>query len=206
VGGLAGDEGITLTELVVTMGIMSIFMTIFTAGVLQMFRVVNGSDSVSVVQSQLNTTFLRLDRQIRYASAITTPGSVTSGGYLNTYVEYLDTTGASPVCGQLRLQVAVGAANGQLQARSWTASGTPPASWTVLASGVSGSPPFVLWPVDDTSNFQRLEIDLTIQSGTGTSAASRTSDVTFTAVNSQPDDSAAPGQAPDPSVCALSRP
>jgi prepilin-type N-terminal cleavage/methylation domain-containing protein len=192
------DEGVTLIEMVVAMMLTSIFMTIFTTGVLQVFGVVDRSDSVSIVQSQLNTVFLRLDKEIRYAAGITAPGSVTGGGYTNTYVEYL----SGQRCGQLRLHVATGAATGQLQERTWPVSGSPGATWSTLATGVSGSPPFTFLPADATSNFQRLRLTLSASSGTGRTAASRRTDVTFTAVNSQITANGAPA---DPSGCVQGR-
>jgi type II secretory pathway pseudopilin PulG len=176
--GRAGDAGITVIELVVSMSIMSVFLAMFTGGVVAMFRVANRAEAVSTAQSQVNTAFLRLDKEIRYAAGISRPGLVGA----DPYVEYLTTTTGDPVCTELRLQVA----SRQLQRRGWTR-GAPPAApsrWVPVASGVSAAQPFTVSAADDTFAFQRLRLSLAAGSGSGGGAVSRPAEVTFTALNS----------------------
>jgi type II secretory pathway pseudopilin PulG len=179
------DSGITLIEVVVSMSIMTIVGAIFTAGVLQMFRSANRSEAASTAQSQINNAFLRLDKEIRYAAGISTPGSVGS----DSYVEFLTTNTGTPVCTELRLHVATK----QLQRRTWIQGSSPltPSTWIPLASLVSSTQPFTLSAADATFNFQRLQLKLAGTSGAGGTATSKQTDVTFTALNTSPTTSSA---------------
>ncbi len=179
------DSGITLIEVVVSMSIMTIVGAIFTAGVLQMFRSANRSEAASTAQSQINNAFLRLDKEIRYAAGISTPGSVGS----DSYVEFLTTNTGTPVCTELRLHVATR----QLQRRTWIQGSSPltPSAWIPLASFVSSTQPFTLSAADATFNFQRLQLKLVGTSGAGGTATSKQTDVTFTALNTSPTTSSA---------------
>ncbi len=174
------EDGFTMLEVVITMVIMGIVMIIFSTGVAQVFGVQNKVDAADNAQSQLNIAFQKLDKQIRYASAISSPG-VLNG---DPVVEYLTSFTGVDVCTQLRLH------NGQLQQRSWPHSSatTPPVPTPTvhapLASNLSGTTPFTVIAVGiDSSNYQRLEIALTATVGTGSKAVTRKSDITFTALN-----------------------
>jgi prepilin-type N-terminal cleavage/methylation domain-containing protein len=171
----ARDAGFSLIEVVVSMSVMAVFMAIMTTGIVQVYRVVNSDEAVSIAQSQINIAFLRLDREIRYASDMSTEGQVGA----DWYVEYLTTYTGTPICTELRLHVA----NAQLQRRSWTQGGTPPSTWTIFASGVSDSRPFTFSAADATFNYPRLALSLTASSGAGSTAAAKEINVTFTAMN-----------------------
>jgi type II secretory pathway pseudopilin PulG len=170
------DGGWSLIEVVVSMTILAVFMAMMTTGIVQVYRVVNETDAISTAQAQVNIAFLRLDREIRYASDLSTEGQVGS----DWYVEYLTTYTGTSVCSELRLHVT----NGQLQRRSWTQGGTVPTTWSVLASGVTGTKPFTFRSADATYNYPRLALSLTARAGAGTTAASKQMSITFTALNS----------------------
>jgi len=202
------DDGITLIEMVVAMTLMAIFMSMFSAALFQVYDTVKRSDSTTVVQSQINVAFLHLDRDIRYASALTPPGPGSGANTADSYVEYM-TVGASTTCTQLRLHLS-GGLPGTLQSRTWTLGNTPGSTWSILASGVTATPNTTVFTVsnaDAVSNFERLEVVLTTQSGTGTSQASRPTDITFTALNSRPvlDRTTNTLTPPDGSGCVLGR-
>jgi hypothetical protein len=171
------DDGVTMIDVVVAMTLMSVFMSIFTGMVVQMFRSANKNLSIARAQSQVTNAYLRLDKEIRYAAGISAPGSVGA----DSYVEYLTTNTGVATCTELRLN----AASGQLQRRSWPQAGTPPApsAWLPLAAAVSSTKPFTFAAADDTYNFQRLRLTLVASAGGGTTAASRQTDVMFTALN-----------------------
>jgi Tfp pilus assembly protein PilV len=173
----ATDAGITLVEVVVSMTILSVVMAMFTGGVLQMYRAANRTEAAATSQSQINIAFLRLDKEIRYAAGISTPGSVAS----DPYVEFLTTYTGTPVCTELRLRVAAR----QLQRRTWAQGSSPltPSPWIPLASDISSTQPFTLSAADATFNFQRLRLKLVATSGAGGTATSKQTDVTFTAMN-----------------------
>src|SRR5207247_108877 len=107
------DAGITLVEVVVALSIMAFAMTMFTTGILQVFRAQNKTDSASNAQTRVNLAFLRLDKELRYSSDVSSPGKYNS---VNWRVEYLITNSGTAECNQLQLDVA----SGELQHRTWT--------------------------------------------------------------------------------------
>ena len=177
------ESGMSLLEVTVTMSIMAVFMVIFTAGMSAIFGSVDKDESLNDAQGQLNVAFLRLDKEVRYASAVSQPGQV--GG--DWYVEFLTTNSGTPRCTELRLTTA-----GKLERRTWTHGSAVSSgeSWAALASGLSGDTPFTTLPADPTFNFQRLRLWVRATSGitgggagaTGSGTTTET-DVTFTALN-----------------------
>jgi type II secretory pathway pseudopilin PulG len=182
------DDGVSLTELIVAMGIMAMVGAIFAGGILQIYRSVNKADSTYEAQSQINLAFVRLDKEVRYARAISDPGTV-SGDY---YVDYLVQLNSVDTCVELRLRTSTS----ELQRRTWTKNATPlaPTSWTTLATGVTSSAPFTTVAADKNSltgfRFQRLTLDVTSAVGSGNSGSSRQTTVTFTALNATATDNA----------------
>jgi prepilin-type N-terminal cleavage/methylation domain-containing protein len=191
---LAADGGFTLAEVVVSMTVMSVFLTVFTGGILQMFRMSNKSESAAIGQSQLTVVFQRLDKEIRYATAIGSPGAGANG--TDQYVQYVVVESGASTCRELRLT-----ANAELlQTRSWTRGALPvaPSAWTTLASGVTsvpGTKPFTLDPAP-TVNHQRLQIRLLAHSGSGGAGTSVETRATWTALNTTAD------EAPSKTGCA----
>ncbi len=173
----ASDNGFTMIDIVVTMTVMSIVMVLFSAAVQQIYNAEERTEATSTSQSQSVTAFQRLDKQIRYASGISTQGLVGA----DQYVEFQTTNSGAAICTELRVHVA----NGQLQERTWTSGMTPlvPTAWKPLASGVSSSTPFTFYAADATYNFQRLEVNLAVKTGSNSNATIRQSDIIFTALN-----------------------
>jgi hypothetical protein len=172
---LVEDEaGFSIAELVTTMAVLSVVMAMFTAGILQMFNVADKGEALAVTQAQNTTSFLRLDKEIRYANGISMQGTVGS----DPYVEYLISGAGTPTCYELRVT------GSTLQQRVWTQGGLPTSGkWIVLASGVSSSQPFTYIAPDAAFNFQRLRLQLISTSGLGARLTSSNTDVTFTALN-----------------------
>ncbi|HEX8629420.1 MAG TPA: hypothetical protein VF755_14745 [Catenuloplanes sp.] len=182
------DAGITLLEMMLSMGLMSIVMVLFTTGIIQVYRTVASTEVMSSGQSQLDTAFLRLDREVRYAAEITEPGTGPAPGR-EPRVEFLNTRTGVSVCTQLRL--VPGAAGGRLEHRTWTH--VPGASaragladltnFATLASEVTSVQPFERVLASDAGlTFQRLRVRLTARSAVH--GNDRRTDVTFTALNS----------------------
>ncbi|BCJ52044.1 hypothetical protein Asp14428_35190 [Actinoplanes sp. NBRC 14428] len=193
------DAGFSLAEVLVTMGLMGVVMMIFTGAILQVYRTNQATETLTEAQGQLATAFQRFDRELRYASWISTVGQVGT----RYYVEF---AGADPTqCRQLRLETAAftsgNQGSGLLQLLSWT-KGSPPASTArgqTIASQIvtTGVPPFFTRqlaneapyaspspsaaPVgaDYVNDFQRLRVRLTTRSAAGKASI----DVTFTALN-----------------------
>jgi prepilin-type N-terminal cleavage/methylation domain-containing protein len=172
------DAGFTLVELLVSIVVLGIFMSMATAGFLNMFKTQNRTQALADAQRQLSLAFNQLDREIRYSSGISAPGLVGS----EPYVEFLTTNSGSPICTELRLRPTTG----QLQQRTWTQStGTiTPSPWTQLATNITTTTqPFVLTIADATLNFQRLGISLTATAGGVVTSVTRQFTATFTALN-----------------------
>lgn len=176
-------------ELLVAMALMLIFLSIFGGAVLMMSRTQSKAQSTNETTSQINSAFLWLDRSVRYASAISTPGQAADG---NWYVELRTTNTGTEQCTQVRLN----AATQTLQRRSWTVSGgtaTGIASWTQVATGLtngsaavgSTEPPVPFAkPSNASAAFQQLSITLVAVSGPANSLTTSRGSFTFTAINS----------------------
>jgi len=187
------DRGTTLIELMVAMGLMTVFMVMFTGAIILIYGTVNKAQSRYDGADQLNTAFNRLDTTVRYAAAIDTPGKV-NGDADGWYVELLTTNTGTPVCTQLRVH------DEQLQRRTWTVVGTAPnttaddlSGWLPLASGITNGDaalddaanrPFTLTPASNVFTFQQLTVVLHNASGGDTNASTSDSKLNFTALNS----------------------
>ena len=189
------DEGTSLVELMVGMTLMIVFMGMFTGAVVMMNQALNKTQAVNLVSSQLNVAFSNLDRTVRYASFISTPGQGTSGDW---YVELQVTNTGAEVCNQLQVDIATQ----QLRRRTWNvvnAVASPPSTWLPISSGISNggavsgatTQPFYLIPAPPdplallrNTLFQQLTINLISPAGSGFALTTSTSSFTFTALNS----------------------
>jgi prepilin-type N-terminal cleavage/methylation domain-containing protein len=182
------DAGLTLVEVMVAMGVMSVVMVVATAAIAQIYQSVNESEDSAEAQAQVTRAFARLDQEIRYARAISTP-AVLGGDY---YVEYLMSVDNVDTCVELRLRTSTN----ELQRRQWTKNANPliPTSWTTLAAVVTSGAPFTTIAADRVTltgfRFQRLRLTVSAVLGGGSGGGSSTSggstrqtDVTFTALN-----------------------
>jgi len=187
------DRGVTLAELAVTTGIMSVVMAIFTTAVVQLFQAADKNESVATTQAQLNNAFLRLDRELRYAAGFGPVRSDTAG---NLFVEYINTGTASgtPECAQLELY----AATRTLRRQVWPqqTGQKPRNTWAVLAGSIVIEPPgpalpappktsFTIVPPTENTAFQRLRVVLNVASNPGRGRTEARTDLTFTALNSK---------------------
>lgn len=169
----------TLMELVVALGLMSVVMAVITTGMVQIYSTLNRNEELSLVQSQLHTAFQRLDKEIRYASGIRPPGQGPSAGG-SWYVEYSLMNAGVEDCVQLRFRHP----QGQFQ-RRMRHGAAPVGGWTMLATHVAVGARFALEPAGpDRYPHQQLTISLTSQARAGTSSSSRQAEYTFTALNS----------------------
>lgn len=188
-----GDTGTSLLELVVGMTIMSVFLGIFTGAVVMMNKAENKAEAVSVSATQLNQAFLLLDKTVRYAAAISPPGTGASGDW---YVELRATSTGS--CTQFQVDITTQT----LGKRTWDVSAagtpsnlTPPGptpAFTPVASGISNGgvatgsadQPFVAVAPATNALFQQLTVNLVSPAGSGATQTTSRSSFTFSAVNS----------------------
>jgi hypothetical protein len=179
-----GDAGATLAELLVGITVMVIAATIGTAGLVQAYQVFNSFEARTNGQQQLTVSFERLDREIRYATAVSQPAVVNS----DYFVEYLLGQTGTPTCVELRLHPATA----QLQRRTWPdGSPTSASRWLPLASEIypvtdstgQAVQPFQLTAATTVVNYERLQVSLSSTEGTGSSASTRQSIVTWAVMN-----------------------
>jgi type II secretory pathway pseudopilin PulG len=131
------DAGITLIEVLVATGVMSIVMSVATACLIVLLRTDRSVAAMTEAQAQLGRTFHLLDREVRYAADLRTYQLAASSPHPS--LMWLS-TGDGAKCS------AVSLINDRLQLQQWLpGAGVGPA--TVLASGVyaiRGVPPFAV--------------------------------------------------------------
>jgi prepilin-type N-terminal cleavage/methylation domain-containing protein len=168
------DQGFSLTEILVTLAIMSVVTMVMVGATVQIYRGTKAIDNTSESRDQLDISFRRLDRELRYASwTSATAGQKVGDRY---YMEYAISAG----CRQLKIE------NGMLSLAEWTLPGTP-GTPVPLVSGVtvlSGVDPFTISPAgtktyasaspgtgmgaDYELEFQQVRLRFAVQAGTVT--------------------------------------
>lgn len=178
------DAGATLADLLVGMTVMAIAATIGTAGIVRAYQTFHSFEARTTGQQQLTAGFERLDREIRYATAVSQPTMVNT----DYYVEYLLGQTGTPTCVELRLHTAAA----QLQRRTWpNGSPTSASTWLPLASGIfpvtdstgQAVQPFQLTAATAVLNYESLRVSLVSTQGNGSTASTRQSTVTWAAMN-----------------------
>jgi prepilin-type N-terminal cleavage/methylation domain-containing protein len=175
--GASDDDGFTMMETVVAMTLTAIFLAMFTTALVSLYGTSNKADAVSQTSVQLNIAFQRVDKQIRYASAISAPNDLITPGNA-WYTEFVNTSSGQDVCTQLRLS------DGVLSERTWTGVPTSIPGFTVLASNLTQptSSPFTFYAATGTQTQQRLR--LTVAAPVVTANTNSGLNVTFSAMNS----------------------
>ena len=182
----------SLIEMVIGMPVMAVFLAIFTGAIVTMTTTVNKVQAVTTSASQTNTAFMKLDKLVRYAIAITTrrvraPATGTSSSTPSTRHDVETCTQLRVDITHQQLQHADLDGNRRHELHGLTA-------WTTLANehhqrrgGRRLGRPTVHRPgrADrGSTGFQRLTITLV---AAATARAPSTTDpvaVTFTALNS----------------------
>lgn len=185
------DAGFTLVELLAAMTLFGLFLAIFATAVTGMFTNLRKQQGRAADLDDVRAVLQQLDRQVRYANAVSLPGDGTDG---NAYVEWR-TSVAVPLpalpqqtCTQLRLN----RTTNQLQLRTWVVPASPttpatPSAWLTRAWQVydpATGTPFV--PVLNAPD-QQLSVAFT--SRRGNPPTSTAAQVTLTARNTSSSDS-----------------
>jgi prepilin-type N-terminal cleavage/methylation domain-containing protein len=178
------DDGFTTIEMVVALVVFGVFLSMFSGAIWGVYKSSNRTQAVVHTSEQISQAFLTLDREVRYASYIAAPGQVSSDAN-NWYVEFQDTTSATPLCYQLRISQSAG----QLQQRTWTTGS--PSAWQPLAGGVANgataagaAQPFITAAASASVKSAQLTLNLTDSEDATGEGTSTLSTFTFTALNS----------------------
>lgn len=203
------DEGVTLIELVVSMTIMAVMMTMFTTAAIQMYQAANKTESLGTAQTQLNTVFLRLDKIVRYASWISDPTRDT--GRETHSIKMAATVPVGGASAQRCFGLKLSSLRNTLWTASWDPDVTPPAAptssqwdaepptdaelragaqnrtvWTQIATDIDAprdSVPFERIAADAVQNFDRMQLNLEATTGSSDSRTKTNTNVRFTALN-----------------------
>lgn len=187
VHGARPDAGMTLVELIVSIGIFTIVVSVFMAGVVIMTNNTVRSDVTAQSGDSVRLVFQRLDRKVRYAEAINLPGAGAGGA---RYVEFRTSARSSgsgvATCTQWRWDPTTRL----VQQRTWNdVSGAVAPGWSTLVTDVlpdsdtSGRGyPFEVLLADDVTPHQRLVLRLTV--GSENADVTVDSETSFVARNS----------------------
>lgn len=159
------DEGLSLVELIVSMAIFTILVSVVMGGVVVMSRNTVRTDLTVAASDGVRTAFQRMDRQVRYAEAINFPGSGSLGRqYVEFRVGATVSANGKAMCTQWRWDPTTR----QVQRRTWEDKPSPAVpSFGAVVSGVqppvagdTAPYPFQLLKATDANPRQRLVMRL----------------------------------------------
>ncbi len=176
------DEGMTLIELIVAMGIFAVLLSVLASGVVGLSRSFMESRVDAQTSKALGVAAQRVERSVRYADAINYPGVVATKAYVEWRTDAVSAPSGVTTCTQLRYD----ASAGTVAIRQWASSASPSTgAWSVILSNVTGTAtvayPFVTVAAGRGVLYQGLSLSLAtgLAADTGT-----TTSVTYYAKNS----------------------
>lgn len=183
------DAGFSLAEVLVSMAVMSIVMAIAGTGFYDMFHTTDTAETSAAAQVELQATFNKLDREVRYASRV-------SDAYADSAAWYIDFVYADDAGNNQCVQLSLPRNGGTLKRREWPFQGIPSAPGVAVASNLvsarydTGTPPQLTNPFlleasgDGGSALDRLNLKVNSVVGTDpTKQGIRQYDLQFTAMN-----------------------
>jgi len=208
----SAQAGFSLIELLVSMMIFSIFVGLFLSAVVGLTRGTTRAKLTAETSSSVLLVFQNIDRQVRYADAITLPGNGSSGPRYR-YVEFrtpaASTRDGVTKCTQWRFD----STNGTLASREWPATTFASATaWaqkvdTVIDTASTDYPFQLVRAAADGSTKQQLV--LKIDAGNADAGAVSSISTTYIARNSSlasPTNADVAGARPSTCWTTVSRP
>lgn len=158
----------SLMELIVSMAIFLVVLTVFVSGLLSMSQATVRAQAVTNAGDAVRASFQTMDKQIRYASSINFPGAGGSGSLYVEFITEAQPDGQDPLCTQWRYDPTART----LAYRTWrdVTSGTVSA-WRVVATdvrnatGATPDPPFQLVPAG--TSYVRQQLVVNVDAGRG---------------------------------------
>lgn len=213
-GAARRDEGFTLVELMIALGVFAIFLGIALSSILSLTKASTQTQVTARSSSAELALFSRLDHQIRYSDSINFPGDGATTG--DTYIEFrtpaLSTASGIALCTQWRFDPTAH----KIQSRQWNdTTGTNAGNtWDTLLTNVATDPgddyPFKLIPASSGGSSNQ-ELQITVDSGNASvqgaaiisTFVARNSSLTTSPSNS---DATTPGVSDHPICPGSSRP
>jgi len=183
------QSGFSLIELLVSMGIFTIFLALFMSAVIGLTKGTSKTQITAQTTGEVVSVFKNLDRQVRYADAINAPG--TAGGF--RYIEFRtpasssNLTPAAVLCTQWRYSPATGV----VQMRKWKdVTAAVMGEWMtqltdVIDTGAATYPFDMIPATSNGSTKQRLKLSL--NAGNAALNANTEISTTYVARNSSTD-------------------
>jgi prepilin-type N-terminal cleavage/methylation domain-containing protein len=176
------DDGYTLIELLVAMGIFTIVLSVIMGGVMVMTVDLRKTSNQTDASDQVRRAVLRMDKQVRYADSIAPPKKSGS----DWYVAFETTASGQDNCQAYRLR----GATDQLQYRKVDNDAGTDTGWQTVATNVVNDPaisaqqPFTLTVANGSTIIkQQLDVHLFASKGSSSTGTAET-DVVFVARNS----------------------
>lgn len=177
-----------MVEMAVAMLVMSILMTLVVSGMDNLIKPALQTRSIQASSEDIDLAFLKLDSEVRYASAVWAVNTNASHNNWNIEFESTFNGNPTPTCTELQYTWTTG----QLSQATWpdtsTSSATPPTFGPIgtgFATGTSASVPipFTINPNATTYQKVQLMVTLTASAGTGSARETTSSSIIFTAIN-----------------------
>lgn len=186
----SGDDGTSLIEMLVVTVIFTLILAIISTAIVSMTKQSQKESGQTNDLDAARKVIELLDHSVRYANAVSAPGTGTDGSY---YVEWQSgNSGQQQTCTQWRY-VPTG---GKLQWRTWqpplSGVGTvTPTGWATAAVGMSKVGVTPVWTIPSGSKSLTSSIDddkeqlaVAFTATSGAPSTSSVSQVTITAINS----------------------
>lgn len=163
------EGGLTLVELLVSMLVFSIFITILLSSILGITKASTQAQVISRAASGALIVFQNFDREIRYADSINYPGTGVNG---SRYVEFRipkssSVDNSTTWCNQWRFDPRTGL----LQSRKWVDGTVPTTMWTtrlaVVFDAGGATYPFAVSAASDSGSAMQ-QLTLSVDAGNAT--------------------------------------
>jgi type II secretory pathway pseudopilin PulG len=179
--------GFSLIELVVAMGIFTLFIAVFMTSMVNLARGTTRAQVTAEASTGVLTVFQEFDRRVRYADTVNAAGAGSSGARYIEFRSLRPVTGSAdvPMCTQWRFVPSTG----RVETREWreASPSTTTTAWTSKLSEVidqgGAEYPFRMIPAS-VSGSSRQQLGLRLRAGNQALGAEATIDTTFVARNS----------------------
>lgn len=172
------DAGLTLVELIVALGLFTLFLSILVGGIVGFTRATTDARIDAQTSSAVGAAMKRVDKSVRYANAVNYPVVVSGKTYVEWQTDAVSAPSGVTTCTQLRYT----AATGTIALRTWVAgAAASTGTWNVILSNIRGAAtatyPFQVISAGANSNYQGLV--MSVVTGPAAAAGTTTSSTVY---------------------------